>query len=189
MFKAFSILRNGSDYQIGEGHHWKRAVLNLAIGLLVAFPMANMWIGLSYRGAIPPDAPLVKSIGNFTNEYTPGIKQRYDAIFHAADGKFYQVQSGSINSSREIMSNINSGRNFYMEGFVLQDGRGFFWPTLVAAVDGRVLLSREEMSRNLKIEREPFGELLIWEYVATLPLWIISLLNAIKLRKKLSEIC
>ncbi|MFM0251094.1 hypothetical protein [Paraburkholderia sediminicola] len=186
LLEAFSILRSGSDYQIGEGCHWKRGVLNLAIGLLVAFPMANMWTGLSYRGAMPPEAPLVKGIGNFTNEYTPGIKQRYVAVFHAADRKVYQVQDGSINSSHEIMSNINSGKGFYVEGFVLQDGHGLFWPTLVATVDGRILLSREKMNEKLKTEREPFGELLIWEYVSTLPLWIISLLNAIKLRKKLS---
>jgi hypothetical protein len=54
---------------------------------------------------------------------------------------------------------------------------------------GRHWLLRDKMNEKLKTKREPFGELLIWEYAATLPLWITSLLNAIKLRKKLSGGC
>ncbi|SIO55562.1 hypothetical protein [Paraburkholderia phenazinium] len=190
LLKAFSILRNGSDYQIGEGHNWKRGVLNTAIGLLVAFPIANMLNALPYRGAIPPEAPLIKSVGNFTGEHTYSSKaiQRYTGIFHAADGRSYPVQDGALNSSHEIMSNMNSGKEFYVEGFVLEDGQGFFWPTLVTMTDGRALLSREKMSKNLKSNREPFGEILIWEYAATLPLWAISLSNAIKLKKNLSRV-
>jgi hypothetical protein len=188
LLKAFSILRNGSDYQIGEGHNWKRGVLNTAIGLLVAFPIANMLNALPYRGAIPPEAPLIKSVGNFTGEHTYSSKaiQRYTGIFHAADGRSYPVQDGALNSSHEIMSNMNSGKEFYVEGFVLEDGQGFFWPTSVTDLDGRVVLGREEMKRDLTVERDSFGEKLIWEYLATLPLWIISLSNAIKLKNKLS---
>lgn len=188
LLKAFSILRNGSDYEIGEGFRWKRGVLDLAIGLLVAFPIANTLNALPYRGAIPPQAPLIKSIGNFTGEHTyySRTSQRYYGIFHAADGKSYRVQDDTLNSSQEIMSKINSGEDFYVEGFLLEDGQGYFWPTFVTAADGRVLLSRDKTNRNLSISRDTFGEKLMWEYVATLPLWIISLLNAIKLKKKLS---
>ena len=66
LFKAFSILLNGSDYQIGEGYRWKIAVLSTGVALTVAFPLFNLLHSQFYTGAVPPEAPLVRSVGNFT---------------------------------------------------------------------------------------------------------------------------
>ena len=82
----------------------------------------------------------------------------------------------------------NSGLNLYVEGFLLRDGRGFFWPTLIRGLGGHILLGHEDSNRSLKYNREPFGvKKLLWEYGLIIPLWLISLSNAIKLRKKFSR--
>ncbi|MEZ0602041.1 hypothetical protein ACAX43_07795 [Paraburkholderia sp. IW21] len=188
LLKAFSILRSGSDYQIGEGHHWKRGVLNLAIGLVVIFPLLNFWRSQFYAGAVPPEALLIRGVGNFTigNYNSRGITRKYNINFKTNDGKIFYVIDNAI--SAEKIRKFNSEFNLQVEGFLLQDGRGLFWPTLIITSDGHVLLSRMESSRILNNQRRPFGELLLLEYGSTIPLWLISLSNAIKLRKKFPEI-
>ncbi|CAE6811662.1 hypothetical protein [Paraburkholderia domus] len=188
LLKAFSILLNGSDYQIGEGYRWKRGVLSTAVALTVAFPLFNLAFSQSYMGAVPPEAPLVRSVGNFTvgNFNRRSINRQRAIDFHAANGKVYQLLDNSLDISK--IGKANSGVNFYVEGFLLQDGRGFFWPTLISEVDGHVLLGREESNRSLDFNREPFGKKrLLWEYGLIIPLWLISLFNATKLRKKFPE--
>jgi hypothetical protein len=187
LFKAFSILLNGSDYQIGEGYRWKRGVLSTAVAVTVASPLFNLIYSQSYRGAVPPEAPLVRSVGNFTNGIynRRSTNRKYSTDFHAADGKIYHLIDSDLGT--EKTGKANSGSNFYVEGFLLQDGRGFFWPMLISRLGGHVLLSREESNKSLKRNREPFGKILLWEYGLTLPLWLISLSNTIKLRKKLTR--
>jgi hypothetical protein len=187
LLKAFSILFNGSDYQIGEGHHWKRGALMLAMALTAIFPILNFWNSQSYAGAEPPDVPLIKSIGSITvGKYNPrGIIRQYNVNFHAGDGKIYYLMDDAIGPDE--LKTFELRLNFNVEGFLLQDGRGFFWPTLITGPDGHILLDPEKSSRILNSNRDPFGKLLLLEYASTLPLWIISLLNAIKLRKKFTE--
>lgn len=184
--KAFTILLNGSDYQIGNGYRWKRGVLSTAVALTVAFPLYNLIHSHFYTGAVPPEAPLVRSAGNFTSGVYDrrSNNRKYSIDFHATDGKIYYLIDSDLGVAK--IGKVNSGSIFYVEGFLLQDGRGFFWPMLISGLDGHVLLSRDESNKSLKRNREPFWKILLWEYGLTLPLWLISLSNAIKLRKKLS---
>jgi hypothetical protein len=184
LLKAFSILFNGSDYQIGEGHHWKRGVLTFAIALSAIFPILNFWSSQLYTGAIPPEASLIRSAGIFTNENYRARVGGSNISFRADDGIIYRIMNSSLDIA--TIGRSNSGSRFYMEGFLLRDGDGFFWPTYIATLDGRILLGREESIRVLQANREPFGGILLWEYGSIFPLWFISLLNAIKLKNKLS---
>ncbi|SIO52233.1 hypothetical protein SAMN05444172_2794 [Burkholderia sp. GAS332] len=184
LFKAFSILFKGSDYQIGEGHHWKRGVLTFAMALSAIFPILNFWNSQSYMGAIPPEAPLIRGIGSFTNENYRSRVGGSNISFRSDDGDIYRVMNSDLNIA--TIGKANSGLRFYVEGFLLRGGDGFFWPTYITSLDGRVLLSREESTISLQTNREPFGGILLWEYGSIAPLWIISLLNAVKLKNKLS---
>jgi hypothetical protein len=190
LLKAFLILRNGPDYVIGAGHRWKSGLLNMTIGLFLTFPILNLLYVQFYRGALPPTAPLIQSIGVFTSVYRqPSVfGGNYVANFRASDGKNHPVQLEALNSSEQLMKAIASGESFYLEGFVLQDGKGWFWPTFVTSVDGRVFLSREEEMENLKKRRQPFGKLLLVQYLSLVPLWIICLINALKIRRKINRV-
>src|SRR5258708_26897584 len=130
--KAFLILLNGTDYQIGEGHSWKRGVLSAAVALAATFPVFNLLNSQIYTGAVPPEAPVIRSIGNFTSGIynRRSINRQYSIDFHANDGKIYNLIDSDLDVVR--IGKANSGLNFYVEGFLLQDGRGFFWPTLIS---------------------------------------------------------
>ncbi|MFM0731534.1 hypothetical protein PQQ52_13710 [Paraburkholderia sediminicola] len=185
--KAFLILLNGTDYQIGEGHRWKRGILSVAVALAVTFPLFNLLHSQFYTGAVPPEAPVVRSVGNFTSGIynRRSINRQYSIDFHSNDGKIYNLIDSDLDVER--IGQANSGLNFYVEGFLLQDGRGFFWPTLISERDGHVLLSRDKSNQSLNKNRDPFGKILLWEYGLILPLLLISLSNAIKIRNKLSR--
>jgi hypothetical protein len=159
----------------------------LAIGLTAIFPVLNLWNSQSYAGAKPPDAPLIKIFGKITvGKYNSrGMIRQYNVNLHTGDGKIYYLMDDAIGPDK--FNIFESPLNFYVEGFLLQDGRGFFWPTLIAEPDGHVLLGPEKSSQILNNNREPFGKILLLEYISIIPLWIISFLNAIKLRNRLPE--
>lgn len=186
---AFCILLYGTEYDIGMGYRWKRGVVNLALISLVTFPVINIWDAQVYTGSLPPEVPLVQSVGDFTDGATYSsykASRRYVTLFHAQNGRVYQIERRAIYSSDELVKKINSGEKFYVEGFVLRNGYGFFWPTLITTLDGRQLLSSQGQIAALKESRSPFGKLLLWEYASTLPLWGVSLVNAMKIKNRLS---
>ncbi|MFM0737426.1 hypothetical protein PQQ51_09305 [Paraburkholderia xenovorans] len=185
LLNSFWILLNGSDYQIGEGYTWKKTVFRTAVAFSVAFPLFNLSFSQLYTGALPPKASLIRSIGNFTtgNYDRYALNRRYSINFHAADGKTYYLMDGDLNI--EKIGNPNTGTILYVEGFILMDGHGFFWPTLIKELDGKTLLHQDDSNRSLAENRDPFTmKKLLWEYGLVLPLWLISLSNAIKLRNK-----
>jgi hypothetical protein len=189
LFKAFSILRNGPDFLIGEGYRWKSRVFNLALGSLLIFPILNFWCAQWYGGDLPPAVPLVQGVGPLSDAVLNPYRRprEYMVNFLAPDGKIYQMNRLAIDSNKEVIRKLNTGENFYVEGFVLQNGNGNFWPTLVAATDGRILLSREAQMEVLIEERSVFGWGLMLEYSLTIPLWVISLVNAVKIKNRLSK--
>jgi hypothetical protein len=115
LLKAFLILRNGPDYVIGAGHRWKSGLLNMTIGLFLTFPILNLLYVQFYRGALPPTAPLIQSIGVFTSVYRqPSVfGGNYVANFRASDGKNHPVQLEALNSSEQLMKGIASGESFW----------------------------------------------------------------------------
>ncbi|ASL41918.1 hypothetical protein bAD24_I00420 [Burkholderia sp. AD24] len=189
LFKAFSILSNGPDFFIGAGCKWKSGLFNLTIGLSVAIPFVNTWHAHFYSGALPPDVPLIQSTGNFTGAYVNRYRssREFEMSFHAADGQVYTLQSDAADSDSEVAAKANSGERFYVEGFILQNGKGLFWPTRVTSVNGRVLIDPKQQREKLGIKRSVFGGVIV-EYSAIIPLWIVSLFNALKIKNRLAKV-
>lgn len=187
LLKSFLILRNGPDYLIGAGYQWKRGVFNMTLALLVTFPIMNLLFCQSYAGAWPPQVPMVSSVGSFTAHNIGGSRLgvHYVMTFHAMDGTSYTLQSNAVRSDSELRRKTNSAEKFYVRGFVLQDGRGLFWPISVSTLNGRILINSDEQWRKLRRNRNPLGELLLWEYALASPFWVISLVTALKINHRL----
>ncbi|WCM18020.1 hypothetical protein NDK50_11015 [Paraburkholderia bryophila] len=189
LFKAFSILLNGLDHEIGEGARWKRGIFRMAMSMLALFPVANMISGQTYSGELPPTVPLLHTVGTFSQVYASPkeFRRKFVLNFYAEDGKIYQVPLEGIDSNEKMVERAKSGESFRVEGFSLHDGQGLLWLTWVADMNDRELLGRDGQNRLLKRYRDPFSALLLVEYGLTLPLWVVSLFNALKLRKRLSK--
>jgi hypothetical protein len=180
LYKALLLILWGPEERVGAGYKWKQSILIGAITMTAYLPILWMQVSAPYRGAVPPAVPLIKGIGHFHfTEKQSGAKK----ILHtevAIDGKTaYLVQDGSyLQSNPKRQYEI-----FYVEGFLLNDGAGLFWPSYVETMDGKVLRSREYASQALTDHRKAVGQTLIWMCGFVLIFWIVSIRNALRLCK------
>lgn len=181
--KALLIILYGPDELVGPGYKWKRCVLSLAILSLVVFPLSFFNFSSPYQGKIPAPSQVMHAKGRFHfGEEHHGIKTAYFAEFAADDGHTYRLKDVvGLDDIRQLVSS-NANQQFDVSGFVLQDGRGAFWPLEVKAGDGAVLLDAAQQREMLDKARDPFGAL-TWAWVLTIPLWVVSFSNAMKLMK------
>lgn len=179
---AFWLVLRGPASSVGVGFKWKQSILSLAIGWVIYSPFHTFYHSLPYRGDIPPDVPLVKSAGNIIFGFEPDLKSTPFARFVVDTGKGLKLQDPSGLEIIREWENQNPSRKIYVEGFLLRNGAGLFWLTYVAGADGKILLSREGQLRQLKMVRDPFNSVLLWMYVLSLPMWIISINNVRKVK-------
>jgi hypothetical protein len=117
--------------------------------------------------------------------FEPGLKSTPFASFVLDSGKGLKLQDPSgLELIREWESQ-NPSRKIYVEGFLLGNGAGLFWLTYVAGADGKILLSREGQLRQLKMARDPFNSVLLWMYITSVPMWLISIGNVRKVKNRM----
>lgn len=179
---AFWLVLHGPASSVGTGFKWKQSLLSLSIGWMIYSPLLTFYHSLPYRGAIPPEAPLVKSTGRIIFGFEPGLKSTPLARFVVDTGKRLKLQDPSGLETISEWQNQNPSSEIYVEGFLLRDGSGLFWMTYVAGADGKVLLNRTEQVRELKLARDPFNSVLLWMYITSVPMWLISINNVRKVK-------
>jgi hypothetical protein len=185
LYRAFSILLVGSRAEIGEGYRWKSGLLRLTISISAIFPVVNMLNSAPYQGNLPPLAPLISGNGHI--EFRREYKKPDYAIFFEEDGKNYLFQDcPSLQVIRNFVTN-NPGQPLHLEGFILKNGEGLFWPTSISTVDGKVLLTSDKLSRDLMINRSVWGRKFILQQISLVPLWIISFFNVLKIARKIKK--
>jgi hypothetical protein len=185
LYRAFSILLVGSKVEIGEGYRWKSGLLRLVISIAAIFPVVNMINAAPYKGNLPPLAPLVTGNGHI--EFRQENKNSHYAIFLDKDGRSYVFQDYS--SLREIKEFVLEHPDEFLrvEGFILKNGEGLFWPISISTADGQVLLASEKTSRDLMINRSVWGKILLLQQISLVPFWIISFFNVAKIARKLKK--
>jgi hypothetical protein len=188
LFRAFSILVSASPEKIGEGWRWKSKLLTMTIFISVAFPFFNMRFASPYQGDLPPLVPLIRGNGKIAFlQKKQGFRSSDYAAFVGEDGKKYVFQDYSSLLGVEKFVNEHPSQSVHVEGFILKNGEGLFWPTSISTVAGEILLAPEKLSRQLENRRDVWGGLLLIQKISLLPLWIISFFNAVKIARKLKE--
>ncbi|MDR6450279.1 hypothetical protein J2794_006420 [Paraburkholderia terricola] len=178
---AFWRVLCGPPTSVGDGFKWKQAVLSLAITWTISSPFFTFYLALPYQGDTPPKAPLMKFNGKLKFEHQ-GVKSTLIARIAIERGASLTIQDpAGLLKVREWERKSNL-EDVYVEGFLLRDGAGLLWPTYVATQGGEVLLSKSEQLEKLKVARNPFGKVLLFMYVISVPMWLVSFNNIRKVK-------
>jgi hypothetical protein len=183
--RAFLVMMWGPFETIGPGYKWKQSVLSGAIIITLISPWLMIQHSSPYQGNLPPRVPLIRDDGRFIfgNEHH-GFKSTPFIDFKTNGGQIYRLQDRVGYDSILNWNNRNTDSHLYVEGFLLRNGQGLFWPTQVTTVDGRVLLDRDQQNTSLMRSRNPFGRNLFYMYVFAGFLWIFSIRNVVQIMKK-----
>jgi hypothetical protein len=185
LFRAFAILISGSPEKIGEGYRWRNGLLVLTIFMSASFPFFNMRSAAPYQGDLPPLVPLI--VGNGQVKFlqkAQGARKLDYAEFANENGRRYVFQDYSSLLRVEEFVTAHPEQTLHVEGFILKNGEGLFWPISISTSDGKILLAREEASKYLANRRDIWGGLLFIQQMSLAPLWIISFFNALKIARK-----
>ncbi|MFM0074247.1 hypothetical protein PQQ86_24110 [Paraburkholderia sediminicola] len=185
LFKAFLILLRGPTETIGPEYKWKQSILTGAIIFTLISPFLAFVHSIPYRGAIPPEAPILKRRGVFVFGNDRHGPKKYPFIdFKTENGQIYRLQDYvGYNSILKFNEANPDHQEVRAEGFFLRDGLGRFWPTQVTTVDGKVLLDKDRQNVALMRARDPLGTIFYMYLIAGF-LWILSAFNAIKIKKR-----
>ncbi|WP_175813721.1 hypothetical protein [Burkholderia contaminans] len=165
------------------GYRWKHTILIGAIGGIFIAPFLTYKMARPYQGDLPPKAPIVKFVGEFSERLVGrGPKSKMWIEFKSDDGNIFYLEEGPGSSIGQRCINDGCHEKFSLEGFYLLNGRGHFWPTTIKNENGTVLLDQNISMDVLMEERSTFGSLFRFYYFLTAILWVISLSNAMKIQ-------
>lgn len=182
-FAAFNILLNGKSDAIGKYRGWKSIALWLAIVAPLVIPFVQGDYLAMLSGEIPPHTPVIRAQGNFV-QMTHG--QASWIAFVTADGQMYAMQRGTSIKGADNMPQEIPPPTVYAEGFLLQNGKGYFWPTLIKMQDGHFLTTPSQSIALLARERQRNLNLLIAECALFVCLSIASFFSIAKIKRNLT---
>jgi hypothetical protein len=184
LFQSAANLLWGPQEKVGVGFKWKQACFAFAIGMTLYAPIFTYYNSISYQGEMPPVAPRIRGLGAFEyNSGTQALKKRPFIRLNLINGNSYIVEDGP-----NLLSEIFHGKEvtppLHVEGFLLRNGRGNFWPIFVKDLNGNDVVDEGLMRRDLLGNRNPFGPLLLYMYLFSIPFWMISIFNIFVLTGK-----
>jgi hypothetical protein len=186
-FRAFWLLFMGKPEVVGKGYKWKPLILVLALMWTLFPPVAIEFLRMSFLGAQPPEAPLISATGKFVHKFTQsGLKKVPYVEFEVDDGRRYVTSDFVMPSSLGTLARRNPPIHVYAEGFLLRDGNGAYWPIAIRTLDGTDLISPKALSDELQRGRHPW-KVHVAMYLVAGVLWVISIRNVYRLKKKLLE--
>jgi hypothetical protein len=184
-FKAFLTLLCGPIEKIGPGYRWKQSILSGAIIVALIFPWLMVQLSSPYQGDLPPRVPLISAKGRFIfGDERHGLKLIPFIEFKTNDSRIYRLQNQIGYDSILNFNNRHANPQVYIEGFLLKNGQGLFWPTQVMTIDGKILLDKDQQNTSLMRSRNPFGANLFLMSIFAGFLWILSTRNIIQIMKK-----
>lgn len=153
---AFKLMLLGRATVLGGNHQLKSAWIMFALAMLLMYPIVPRLDRQVYSGSIPPVAPLIKEKGILEQkeEYS-GLRKSVNFIFHTDTGHVYRTQR-RVAPSIMYYATVGKRAYVYMEGFLLQDGKGSFYPLKISTVDGLDLVDPGELRRVLNRGRTPY---------------------------------
>ncbi|MBC8739531.1 hypothetical protein F6X40_22645 [Paraburkholderia sp. UCT31] len=187
--KAFWLLFKGSPEVVGKGYKWKSCILNLALVWTIGTPFIFQLFDAQFSGSLPPEAPLIRGTGRFVHKFTQfGIRSVPYVDFETDDGRHYVTGRYVMDSiGLEALARTKPPVHVYAEGFLLENGKGSYWPLVIRTPGGIDLIPQQRLQDSLRrARRYPWKALMVMYSIAGV-LWAISTLNAYRLKKKLSK--
>ncbi|CAB3637700.1 hypothetical protein [Trinickia soli] len=182
-FIAFKILLIGKAPAIGRYPQWKSTVLVCAIAVPIGLGPVSWKQIATVSGGVPPQVPLIRATGTFV-QVTRGQASYVSLV--TDDGHAYNMERGTTLRHDIDMLQGDPAPRVYVEGFLREDGRGYFWPTLIKAPDGRLLLTPERSMLKLRSMIKSMRRLSIFFAVLTAAIWIISIYFLFEVKRNLS---
>jgi hypothetical protein len=171
-FTAYKVLSKGKSPAIGKYPGWKSFVLNIS----VVAPIAIAFVGgnqiRTVSGAIPPDVPVIQATGKFLQMHRG---QASWVAFVAEDGRTYNMERGTTIRDNNNLPHGNPPPTTYVEGFLRENGRGYFWPTMIKMPDGKILLYPKQSIANFQQFRRRVYDVTAFYILLNVILWILAL--------------
>jgi|GEM_PF-2500460 len=188
---AFDMMLNGTALGLGKNHWVKSLWLKFAIVFMVVGPMFECIDAQDYAGAMPPEAPMIKTTGTFIRYVGyAGVKEVSYIQFNADNGMTYRTQHSVVPAELDDLGRLKSPIKVYVEGFLLKNGGGSFYPLKLTTLNGVDLASTDKLMKSLLIGRNPFYiKKLAVLFFITLVLWGFSFFYANQLRRFDSKRC
>ena len=103
------------------------------------------------------------------------------------DGQHY-VSSRTVMgvAGLEALARTNPPVHVYAEGFLLQDGKGSYWPVVIRTPGGTDLIPPQDLQDSLQRGRHSWDVYVVM-YLFAGVFWAISILIVCRLKKKLSK--
>jgi hypothetical protein len=177
-----NILSGECERAAGATVRWRQLFLCGAFTLTAVLPIVLYQQSRPYQGKLPPEASTIQINGRLiVGERRQGLKQMSYAEIRSVQGETYVLQEqNGLEPVLDFMR--HSAEPIHIEGFVLRDGAGRFFPLKIETPEGRILVEKRSQMRSLTISREPFGGIFLWMLTLISPLWAISFVNVAKLK-------
>ncbi|NWB95568.1 hypothetical protein HX870_03625 [Pseudomonas gingeri] len=183
-FSALSLIWRGQAFGLGKNYRMISYWVKFAAMLSILAPFMEYSSSRDFIGAMPPDVPMVKTTGTFVRYVGhEGLKQVPYIIFRADNGVEYRTEHSVAPTAIDNLGGLKIPIKVYVEGFVLRDGRGSFYPLKITTVNGVYLESSDALMEELLIGRDPlhFKRLRGVFFMLLIP-WGMSFFYASKLR-------
>ncbi|MEX3855449.1 hypothetical protein AB3X94_15465 [Paraburkholderia sp. BR10923] len=188
--KAFWLLLKGGPDVVGKGYKWKSGLLTVALVGTLAMPFIGEHFRAQFLGAMPPEAPLIRATGQFVRKIAEiGIRRVPYVDFETDDGRHYVTGRYVMDAiGLEALARTEPPVHVYAEGFLLRNGEGSYWPLVIRTPSGTDLIPPQDLQDSLQRARNPWQvKVYAVMYLFVGVFWAISILNARRLKKKLSQ--
>ncbi|WP_410210320.1 hypothetical protein [Aquirhabdus sp.] len=158
---------------INEPQGWREKLCQLfslaAIATLCLYPFMGNLLLSELSGNTPPTVPLISSTGNFEYVSNPSNhSNHYDVYFHTHDGKTYQMSQFVAPLSVTKLAENNPTTQFKVQGFILANGKGSFYPVIVNDLNDYPIISKESLLAELAHNRQADQRTVNLMYSATI---------------------
>jgi hypothetical protein len=156
-FSAFLLMWRGKAVELGKNHRIKSLWMVFAVLFSITWPIFEYINSQDFAGALPPEAPMIKTTGTFIRyiEHV-GLKEVPYILFNAENGMTYRTEHIVAPGVLDDLGQLKPPVKVYAEGFLLKDGKGSFYPLRLATINGVELTSSNQLMERLLIGRNPF---------------------------------
>lgn len=115
-----------------------------AFAALIIFPMLTISSVNEVSGNIPPIAPMIASSGEFIYVKNPHSHANHFFIdYQESGGKVYRMTEWTIPASLIGVAQKSPPLKVNVQGFLLKNGSGVFFPLHISTLDGNEVMSQQ----------------------------------------------
>jgi len=154
---AFYLMWRGKAVGLGKNHRAKSLWMMSAVIFSIAGPIFQFDHSQTYSGALPPEVPMIKTTGVFVRYVGHvGLKAMPYILLNADNGMTYRTEDLVAPKGLSDLGDVKPPVKVYVEGFLLNNGSGSFYPLKLTTISGQYIVSSDGLMKQLLIGRDPF---------------------------------